>query len=309
VSTCKCTCMSVWKCVCVCVCVCVWMCGCVCAGTVVLTKESSSYPPPLLPRHHRVTAQPDQPAPPPRCPANHFDVFISHNWGAFPTFSNHERVVALADTLIARGLRVWVDRNHECGPGAALYAYFMACASVVVVCVTRTYAVVASDARGNSCQREYARALEAPAMLLVAMEPGLDNAQTRSDLHYQGPIVDCSKRDDPDAIITALAALSVVPDTAAGCDSAVVATHALPDPVSGTGPLVVAQDGDRVASPERAASRLSEEIEAPLPPWNDSREPAPACARAHLLLEAVDLIWDEEEESVLSEGMDSDVDA
>ena len=108
------------------------------------------------------------------------------------------------------------------------------------------------------------------------MEPGLDNAQTRTELQYEGPIVDCAARDNPDAILAALAQMDVYPDTVSSPDGSPLAQVCV-----GSAAATCVQD-------DQSEENLM------IPCWNDN-ERAPVCPRARLLAEPMEFGLDEEE--------------
>ena len=119
----------------------------------------------------------------------HFDVFISHDWGEDEQGrDNHARAGLLNDLLKAEGISTWFDA--EMLPGGPINDSMcdgIESSSAVLCLLTRQYIEkVASKNPQDNCRKEFmhaSRIQSADHMIAIVMEPGL-----RNTMEWYGPV-------------------------------------------------------------------------------------------------------------------------
>ena len=87
-----------------------------------------------------------------------WDMFLSHDWGAGPDYTNHARVKRVAEALQARGLRVWLDEEEmPTGAFRSQMARGITNSTLFIVFVTSNYQtkVTGPDAARDNCKYEF----------------------------------------------------------------------------------------------------------------------------------------------------------
>lgn len=87
-------------------------------------------------------------------PDEKFDVFISHNWGQSPEFSNHKRAIELALLLQKRNLKVWIDEEQLTVDAIGQMAHGIENSNKIVIIITREY-IDKVKKENDNCKLEF----------------------------------------------------------------------------------------------------------------------------------------------------------